>query len=57
MKTKCSECDGELELPEDVTVGEIVTCSDCGLDYEVFEITSKGVSLKKAEEIGEDWGE
>ncbi|MCP8322727.1 MAG: lysine biosynthesis protein LysW [Candidatus Methylarchaceae archaeon HK02M2] len=57
MKTKCSECDGEIELPENLIVGEIVTCPDCGLDYEVSEVTSDGVSLKKAEDIGEDWGE
>ncbi|MCP8311312.1 MAG: lysine biosynthesis protein LysW [Candidatus Methylarchaceae archaeon HK01B] len=57
MKTKCLECDGDIELPEDAIVGEIVTCPDCGLDYEVSKVTPKGVSLKKAEEIGEDWGE
>jgi len=57
MKTKCSECDGEIELPENLIIGEIVTCPDCGLDYEVSEVTSDGVSLKKAEDIGEDWGE
>ncbi|MCP8304725.1 MAG: lysine biosynthesis protein LysW [archaeon] len=57
MKTKCLECDGDIELPEDVIEGEIVTCPDCGLDYEVSEVTPKGVYLKKAEEIGEDWGE
>ena len=57
MKNKCLECDGEIELPKDVIVGEIVTCPDCGVDYEVSEVTSNKISLKKAEEIGEDWGE
>jgi len=57
MKTKCSECDGDIEVPEDVVVGEILTCPDCGADYEVSKIGSEGVSLKPAEAVGEDWGE
>jgi len=57
MKVKCSECDGDIELPSDVTIGEIVTCPDCGLDFEVSVINPDGVFLKRAESIGEDWGE
>lgn len=54
---RCLECDGEIELPNDVAIGEIVTCPDCGLDFEVCKINPDGISLKKAESIGEDWGE
>ncbi|MGQ9468470.1 MAG: alpha-aminoadipate/glutamate carrier protein LysW/ArgW [Nitrososphaerales archaeon] len=57
MKVKCLECDGDIELPNDVTIGEIVTCPDCGLDFEVSEINPDNVFLKRAEPIGEDWGE
>lgn len=57
MKTNCPDCEGEIKLPDDVTVGEIVTCPDCGQDYEVSKIGSDKVSLKKAEVVGEDWGE
>ena len=32
---KCPECDAELNIPEDAAVGEIVSCSDCGADYEI----------------------
>ena len=32
---KCPECDAELNIPEDTAVGEIVSCSDCGADYEI----------------------
>ncbi|MEM2955814.1 MAG: lysine biosynthesis protein LysW [Nitrososphaerales archaeon] len=46
-----------MDLPDDVTKGEIVTCPDCGLDFEVYEASSDGISLKRAESIGEDWGE
>jgi len=57
MKVKCSECDGDIELPNDLTIGEIVTCPDCGLDFEVSVINPDNVFLKRAESIGEDWGE
>jgi len=53
----CPECDAELEIPEDVISGEIISCPDCGMDYEV-EITEEGeIKLKPAEIEGEDWGE
>ena len=34
---KCPECDADLNIPEDAAVGEIVSCSDCGADYENFK--------------------
>ncbi len=40
-----------------MVVGEIVTCPDCGSDFEIFEVNEKGVSIKPAETVGEDWGE
>ncbi len=55
--TKCPECGGVLKIQEDVVVGEIVSCSDCGSDYEVASIESGSVSLKVAEAVKEDWGE
>ena len=37
--------------------GEIISCPDCGMDYEV-ELTEAGeIELKPAEIEGEDWGE
>jgi len=54
---KCPECDGEIDVPEDVISGEIVSCSDCGMDLEV-RFTEKGeINLQQAEIEGEDWGE
>lgn len=38
-------------------VGEILSCPDCGSDYEVVEVQSNGVMFKAAEAIKEDWGE
>ncbi|MCL4561618.1 MAG: lysine biosynthesis protein LysW [Chloroflexi bacterium] len=50
----CPECDAELNL-EDVVEGEIVVCSDCGVDLEVTSLNPLQVSLAPMEE--EDWGE
>jgi alpha-aminoadipate carrier protein LysW len=57
MKTSCESCGGEINVPEDAIKGEIVSCPDCGSEYEIVEIKNGQVSLKTAEEIGEDWGE
>lgn len=53
----CAECDADIAIPEDATVGEIVSCSDCGADYEIAKKDGSNVELKEAESVGEDWGE
>ena len=57
MKVNCVECDKELSVPDDAVKGEIVTCPDCGSDFEVVSVNNKKVELKAAEKVGEDWGE
>lgn len=57
MKTVCDVCGGEIDVPDDAIKGEIVSCPDCGSEYEVVEIKNGSPVLKPAEEIGEDWGE
>ncbi|MEA4907208.1 MAG: lysine biosynthesis protein LysW [Chloroflexi bacterium] len=52
--THCPECDATLVL-EDVMEGEIVVCSDCGVDLEVVSLDPLTVELAPMEE--EDWGE
>ena len=37
--------------------GEIVTCPDCGLEFELSIDEHGKCSLKIAEVVGEDWGE
>ena len=54
MTAKCQECDAELEL-NDVMEGEIVVCSDCGVDLEVVSLNPLTLELAPMEE--EDWGE
>lgn len=57
FKIKCPECDADIEIPEDVISGEIVSCPDCGLDLEVTLNENGSIDLKPAEIEGEDWGE
>ncbi|MFQ5940316.1 MAG: alpha-aminoadipate/glutamate carrier protein LysW/ArgW [Nitrososphaerales archaeon] len=56
-KTKCIECDKELNVSDDSVKGEIVTCPDCGSDFEIVSSENDRVELKPAEKVGEDWGE
>lgn len=57
MKAKCPECDADLDVPDDAIDGEIISCPDCGMDFEVAIKKGGGVELKPAEIEGEDWGE
>jgi alpha-aminoadipate carrier protein LysW len=56
-KVECQECGADISVPEDAVVGEIVTCPDCGGDYEIASKVSDKVELKPAETVGEDWGQ
>jgi len=53
---KCIDCEAMIEVPDDAVDGEIVTCSDCGLDLEVH-VSSQGRILKPLLVAKEDWGE
>jgi alpha-aminoadipate carrier protein LysW len=51
----CVECAAEIEAPEEVLLGEILECLDCGVELEV--VGTDPVSVELAPEIQEDWGE
>ena len=51
----CPECDGNIELTDDLEAGEIVVCPDCGMELEVM--TVEPLVLEPAPEVEEDWGE
>ena len=53
----CPECDANLNIHDDASVGEIVSCPDCGADFEISKKEGSSVELKQAESVGEDWGE
>jgi alpha-aminoadipate/glutamate carrier protein LysW len=59
MKTKieCQECGADINVLDDSVVGEIVTCPDCGGEYEIASRAADKVELKPAETVGEDWGQ
>jgi alpha-aminoadipate carrier protein LysW len=57
MNERCPECDAELDVLDDMISGEIVSCPDCGMDYEVRIGESGKIELIPAEIEGEDWGE
>jgi alpha-aminoadipate carrier protein LysW len=58
-KTKCPDCDFELNVPCDIEQGEIISCPGCGLELEVKKINCGGgcVDLQELTIEGEDWGE
>lgn len=51
----CIECAGEVSVEEDVLLGEILECPDCGVELEVTQTAP--LTLELAPEIEEDWGE
>jgi alpha-aminoadipate/glutamate carrier protein LysW len=56
-KANCLECDSALSIQDDAIVGEIVSCPECGADYEVASLENGTVTIKIAESVKEDWGE
>jgi len=50
---ECPDCGAEIPIPENVVVGEILTCKDCGLEIE----TKKDGEFEIFFFEGEDHGE
>lgn len=53
----CIECGASIKVTDDMTIGEIVSCPDCGKDYviEKDELGSKVLLELNLE--GQDFGE
>lgn len=51
----CPECEAQNKLEVGTEIGEIIVCSDCGVDLEVTALEPAAVQLAPMEE--EDWGE
>ena len=51
----CTECDCNIELTDDLVIGEIIVCPDCGIELEVMSLEPLSVDL--APQVEEDWGE
>ena len=54
--SSCPDCYLEIDVPEDVMEGEILSCEDCGLDLEV-EIVDNRIEIIPIAIEKEDWGE
>lgn len=53
--TECVECGAEVSLHDDLETGEIIDCATCGAELEV--VGTDPITLDKAPELDEDWGE
>jgi alpha-aminoadipate carrier protein LysW len=49
----CPECDAEILLDGGTEVGEIIVCSDCGVDLEVTAGPSRGRTSRWKLKTGE----
>ncbi len=58
-KSKCPDCEFQLNVPSDLEKGEILSCPGCGLELEVKKISDGGgcLDLQELTIEGEDWGE
>ena len=52
----CKDCNCKWELEDDVAEHEVVSCPDCGLEFEVIK-QSGSLTIKELVLDGEDWGE
>jgi len=55
MQGNCVVCDANIVLDDNIVVGEVICCPDCGTELEVLSI--QPVELAEAPEVEEDWGE
>ena len=56
ISVECPVCAGAVDLPQDMMLGELVDCGDCGSELEVRQI-SPAVEVREAPMVAEDWGE
>ena len=53
--SECLVCVVEIELVDDVIVGELLVCDDCGAELELKSLDP--VVLDEAPAVEEDWGQ
>ena len=52
----CPICTGDVDIPCDVMLGELLDCDECGSELEVRQL-EPSPSLAEAPMSAEDWGE
>lgn len=55
MTVLCIECEGDVSLPANLELGELLVCPDCGVDLEVISLDPLTIDMAPME--AEDWGE
>lgn len=55
LSMRCPECDASLSLDRSPLRGQVIRCSDCGVELEVTSV--EPLMLERAPEVEEDWGE
>jgi len=55
QKLECTTCGSELEIPDDVLDGEIISCPTCGSRYVIH--LEGGIRLEEFKGEVEDYGE
>jgi lysine biosynthesis protein LysW len=53
--TACPECDASIRLDRPPLRGQVIRCTDCGVELEVTRTAP--LALELAPEVREDWGE
>ena len=48
-------CDADVKVADDVMMGELLICADCGVELEIISLSP--LSVEEAPEVQEDWGE
>ena len=57
LSKQCIECGAEIIIKQEMILGEIINCPDCGIDY-VIDINEDGEkTIKELNIEGEDFGE
>ena len=55
VSVACLECEANVEMPNELVIGEIIPCGECACELEVASL--EPLQLELAPEIEEDWGE
>lgn len=57
IHANCPVCDAGIQLQNDVVESEVVSCNECKTRLVVENRNGENVTLSKAPEVEEDWGE
>ena len=57
IEVNCPDCDSEIKVEDDILIGEILGCPECGIELEVSERNENSIKVIELGIDGEDWGE